>query len=108
MLSVQYTPQYTNNQCFSNTAASFMGSLWTITELPAVGAISIGDGGNDMYASQCPFNNKFSFFSPFFFVILFDRLNLMTARYTSACSLELRSAVIWKIVYNHAGCKDIV
>ena len=48
IMQVQYTAQTTNNMCFSANGSSIMGDLWTITELPAVGALYINDGGNDM------------------------------------------------------------
>jgi hypothetical protein len=50
ILQVQNTPQTTNNLCFSGLAANIINpsNLWAITELPAVGATSINDGGNDM------------------------------------------------------------
>jgi hypothetical protein len=50
ILQVQNTPQTTNNLCFSGLAANIINpsNLWAITQLPAVGATSISDGGNDM------------------------------------------------------------
>jgi hypothetical protein len=48
ILQVAQTPQTTNNACFANSVASWMGNLYPISELPAIGSNWIGDGGNDM------------------------------------------------------------
>ena len=48
ILQVVQTPQTSNNICFSNAVSSWMGNLYLISELPAVGSVYIGDGGNDM------------------------------------------------------------